>query len=203
MTPIPHSIISALETNGYSIYDDFLPDSVIRQLAQEARDMAAAGTLKPARVGLQAQSQRDIRGDLTHWLEDRGDSPAQQHYTHVMNELCGALNRSCFLGLHTLETHFAVYPPGTAYGRHLDQFRDSQQRIISSILYLNDDWSASDGGQLRLYLEQPERPHLDVVPHGNRLVLFESARFWHEVLPASRERISLTGWFRARDPSPL
>ena len=33
---------------------------------------------------------------------------------------------------------------------------------------------------------------------GGRLVAFLSDRFEHEVLPATRERMSFTGWFRRR-----
>jgi SM-20-related protein len=39
---------------------------------------------------------------------------------------------------------------------------------------------------------------LDVLPEGGTLVAFLSERFQHEVLPARRERLALTGWFRRR-----
>ena len=39
---------------------------------------------------------------------------------------------------------------------------------------------------------------VDVLPQGGRLVAFLSDRFEHEVLPARRERMSFTGWFRRR-----
>jgi len=38
--------------------------------------------------------------------------------------------------------------------------------------------------------------HLDIYPRDGRLVLFLSADFEHEVLPAARERLSVAGWFR-------
>jgi SM-20-related protein len=38
----------------------------------------------------------------------------------------------------------------------------------------------------------------DVLPVAGTLVCFLSDRFEHEVLPATRERLSLTGWFRRR-----
>jgi SM-20-related protein len=67
--------------------------------------------------------------------------------------------------------------------------------MLSCVLYLNDGWRAEDGGALRLYL--PTR-HCDVLPRAGTLVAFLSERFEHEVLPAQRERLSLTGWFRRR-----
>jgi SM-20-related protein len=38
----------------------------------------------------------------------------------------------------------------------------------------------------------------DIAPLMNRFALFLSADMPHEVLPASRERLSLTGWFKRR-----
>jgi hypothetical protein len=39
---------------------------------------------------------------------------------------------------------------------------------------------------------------LEIWPEGGTLVAFLSDRFEHEVLPARRQRLSLTGWFRQR-----
>ena len=72
----------------------------------------------------------------------------------------------------------------------------SDLRAISAALYLNDQWLPEDGGQLRIYLGGGRSE--DVLPQGGRLVAFLSDRFEHEVLPARRERMSFTGWFRRR-----
>ena len=37
--------------------------------------------------------------------------------------------------------------------------------------------------------------HLDLYPEGGSLAVFMSAGFEHEVLPATRDRLSITGWF--------
>jgi SM-20-related protein len=110
------------------------------------------------------------------------------------------LNRELQLGLFELEAHFAAYPPGAFYRRHRDQQTGSNIRVVSCVLYLNSDWKgADDGGQLRLYLDSEQSANYqDVPPEGGTLVCFMSERFWHEVLPASRLRLSLTGWFRRR-----
>jgi SM-20-related protein len=110
-----------------------------------------------------------------------------------------AINRELFLGLFDFEGHMAIYPPGSFYRKHLDQFQDVAQRKVSAILYLNDGWQAEDGGQLRIYLEESaDSDSIDVLPRGGTLVCFLSERFYHEVLPATRERLSVTGWFRVR-----
>jgi SM-20-related protein len=79
------------------------------------------------------------------------------------------------------------------------------QRKISCIVYLNQDWKNEDGGQLRLYLNETDASNneksIDILPISGRSVIFLSDTFYHEVLPARRERISLTGWFFTRQIS--
>jgi SM-20-related protein len=113
-----------------------------------------------------------------------------------MESLRQALNRDLFLGLEDFESHFALYPPGAFYVRHLDRFRDNDRRTVSTVLYLNEGWLPQHGGQLRMYLK--DGVEHDVQPVGGSLVVFLSGDVPHEVLPASRERLSLTGWFRRR-----
>jgi len=98
------------------------------------------------------------------------------------------------------EAHLAIYPPGTYYHRHIDQFIGIGTRRVTCTLYLNEDWQAADGGQLRIYTD-PDDPQYgeDILPLGGTLVTFLSARFLHEVLPARRSRMSITGWFRTRE----
>ena len=116
-----------------------------------------------------------------------------------MDELRIDLNRALLLGLEDLEAHYALYPAGARYARHRDRFHDDDARVLSSVLYLNPDWRANDGGALRLHLgADAQNPHMDIYPTLGTLVLFLSAELEHEVLPASRERLSIAGWFRNR-----
>ena len=92
-----------------------------------------------------------------------------------------------------------MYPPGAFYRRHLDRFASDDRRALSCVLYLNEAWRAEDGGALRLYL--PGR-HRDVLPRAGTLVAFLSERFEHEVLPAQRERLSLTRLVQAAGVIP-
>jgi SM-20-related protein len=93
-----------------------------------------------------------------------------------------------------LECHYAIYPPGTHYRRHLDRSPAGAERVVSLVLYLNEDWNPADGGELKLYTE----PGVLIVPSGGTLVLFVSESLEHEVLPTRAVRLSLTGWFRRR-----
>ena len=137
----------------------------------------------------------DVRGDHIAWLEPPGATAAQRICLEQFETLRLALNRELQLGLLDFECHFAMYPPGAFYRRHLDRFATDDRRALSCVLYLNEAWQAEDGGALRLYL--PDR-HRDVLPRAGTLVAFLSERVEHEVLPAQRERLSLTGWFRRR-----
>ncbi len=53
---------------------------------------------------------------------------------------------------------------------------------------------------MRIYTDPADENRQEqVLPIAGRLVCFLSDRFIHEVLPARRERLSLSGWFRKRD----
>nr|MCU0451697.1 2OG-Fe(II) oxygenase [Bernardetiaceae bacterium] len=164
---------------------------------QVAADLLAQGNLRAAGIGPGGQRQVDatVRGDQIRWLGAE-EPPAVQVFTQRADALVQYLNQVCYAGLADYEMHYAVYPPGTFYQRHLDRFRSDDRRRFSLICYLNPaDWQPTDGGQLRLYL--PTGP-LDVLPTGGTLVCFKSDWLEHEVLPAHRARYSLTGWLRGR-----
>lgn len=113
-----------------------------------------------------------------------------------IDRLRRALNERLQLGAFQLELHWALYPPGAHYARHVDQHRGGRLRVVSLVLYLNERWRRADGGALRLH--RAPGGALDVVPRGGTLVLFPSDGLEHEVLAARRERLALTGWLRAR-----
>jgi SM-20-related protein len=193
-------IAGELAGAGWSVCPGFLPGADVRRLRDEAEELWREGAFRRAGVGTGAEAQvrPEIRSDRILWL-DEPYTPAQQRYLDELERLRLALNRHLYLGLFTFEGHLAVYPPGSFYGKHLDQFRTARQRVVSCILYLNEGWSPEDGGQLRLY-DGPEEGAAwrDVLPAAGTLAVFLSGTVYHEVLPARRERRSLTGWFRVR-----
>ena len=190
-------IIDDLAARGWSRLDNVLPASLTHELAEECRKRARAGALNPAGVGRgQGLAVREgIRGDSIQWLE-HGQSAPSDGYLQAMDELRSALNQAFYLSLEDFECHFACYPPGAFYQKHLDRFRDDDRRTVTAVYYLNEAWQTEHGGALRLYLA--DETELDVLPSAGTLVLFISAELPHEVLPATRERLSLTGWFRRR-----
>ncbi|MGY2289261.1 2OG-Fe(II) oxygenase [Pseudomonas sp. SDO528_S397] len=200
--PLLLRIIDDLATQGWSQQNLFLPRDLTLALAAECRKRAAEGELAPAAVGRgPAQEVREgIRGDHIQWLEP-GEAASCDAYLALMDSLRMALNQGLYLGLETFECHFALYPAGAFYRKHVDRFRDDDRRMVSTVIYLNDDWQPEHGGQLRMYLDG-DVAH-DVVPVGGCLAVFLSGEVPHEVLPATRERLSLTGWFRRRGNEPF
>ncbi len=152
--------------------------------------------LTPAGVGRSNDFRvnQTIRGDFIHWLNT--ETPPASTYLLWMEELRLALNQRLFMGLFDYECHYAVYPAGTYYKKHLDAFRGQPSRKLSTILYLNRNWSSEDGGELVLYNEADTAMILKVAPEYGKLVLFLSEDFPHEVLPTNRMRQSIAGWFR-------
>ena len=190
-----------LERCGYVVTQDFIDSADSASLAADCRVQHVGGQLSTAGVGRGdgRGEQRKIRGDSTLWFDPAALLPAQAVYWQRMDELRIALNRSLLLGLEELEAHYALYPVGARYARHRDRFHDDDARVLSSVLYLNPGWCDADGGALRLHLGAAAQPsHLDVYPASGTLVLFLSAEFDHEVAPATRERLSIAGWFRQR-----
>ncbi|WP_310589859.1 2OG-Fe(II) oxygenase [Larkinella soli] len=192
-------LIDGLADRGYGIVDHFLSPEETAALARILHEKRRQGEFKPAGIGNQQVTvQTGIRGDSILWLAEEYAAPEERAFLSSIRHFIDYLNRTCYLNLRDAEFHYAHYPAGTFYQRHLDRFRTDSRRRLSVICYLNDDWQPADGGQLLLYLPQENGTEqaLEVLPVGGRLVCFESARLEHEVLPAGRDRISLTGWLR-------
>jgi len=200
--PLLLRIVDDLAVQGWSQQNIFLPEALTLELAAECHKRAAEGELAPAAVGRGPfqEIREGIRGDHIQWLEP-GEVVACDSYLELMDSLRVAMNRGLFLGLEDFESHFAMYPPGAFYLKHVDRFRDDDRRMVSAVIYLNNAWLPEHGGQLRMYLKGDVE--YDVVPAGGCLVVFLSGEIPHEVLPATRERLSLTGWFRRRGNEPF
>lgn len=194
---IATTIVDDLVARGWSHQADFLPADLVLVLAAECRERADKGALALAGVGRGTglAVREGVRGDYIQWLE-AGQSAACDQYLSIMETLRQTLNRTLYLGLEEYETHFALYPPGAFYQKHVDRFRDDDRRTVSAVLYLNQDWLPEQGGALRLHLDAQTQQ--DILPWGGSLALFLSADMPHEVLAATRDRLSLTGWFKRR-----
>lgn len=183
------NMLSQFYQQGWTVIANFLPDSLNRQLLEEARFDA---NLTPAGVGRARDHtlNRQVRRDKTQWFE--GKTQAQQHYLELMQQLKQQLNRQFFLGLFDFECHFACYQQGDFYQKHFDAFSGRSNRVLTTVSYLNN---VNAGGELVLY-GADDSILSQITPQAGSLVLFESERFAHEVLTAVDDRYSVAGWFR-------
>jgi len=186
----------ALVDTGWWCGDDVIPPELQRPLRQEIQALARADSLARAGVGREEDFQidRSVRRDRIHWL--RRESAAQDQFLTLAEQMRQSLNRRLFLGLFEFEAHFAHYPPGAFYRRHVDSFRGAANRVLSTVTYLNHAWEDGDGGELMLYAENSDETLARIAPVGGRMVIFLSEELPHEVLPARRDRYSIAGWFR-------
>lgn len=196
-------ISSEIYQKSYVIVDNFVDEDFRRALLSEQINLVNQGKFRHAAIGKGGQKQvrTEIRSDEVLWMDPEELSPLQADYWEKIEEIRKVLNQRCFLGLRSFEGHFARYPVGSFYKRHLDQFHAVPHRVVTVILYLNDFWTSEDEGVLRMYLPQEDGTELieDVLPLGGRLVVFLSGEIPHEVLPTKKERISITGWLRNID----
>jgi SM-20-related protein len=192
------SIVEAIAADGLAVARGAIPEMLVRALCDAGRQRDAAGEFHGAAVGRGAAriERTDVRGDRIRWLEPWDAQPAETALFALVDALRVAVNEALYLGLFEFEGHYAIYPPGAGYARHLDRFRDDDARVLTLIVYLNDGWTDAHCGALRV--ECGDGGTHDVAPEGGTLVAFLSDRFPHEVLPASRERLAFTGWFRRR-----
>jgi SM-20-related protein len=189
------ALAQALSGHGACLLSDFPDAQATVALHDVLKQRQADGALQAAGVGqgVHRQLRAAIRGDQTQWLD--GDSgPAAISFLSNLRDLRTSLNQRLFLGLEEEEAHFACYPIGARYQRHRDQFQDSDARVVSLVSYLNQDWLPEQGGALRLYLPQGT---IDVLPRAGTSLVFLS-EIEHEVLPATRERLSIAAWLRKR-----
>ena len=191
--------LDSLVDQGYLIIEDAVPCSFVAALRAHSMSLRAGEMFRRAGIGRGTEHlvQASIRSDMVHWWDPGAINELQEEFLGLVSDLREQLNRHLFMGLWDEELHYTIYGPGAFYDKHLDQFRGNNRRRISLILYLNDQWCDADGGQLRIFDEGGEG-YRDILPTAGVMVLFFSDRILHQVLPANRDRFSLTGWLRAR-----
>lgn len=201
--PLFEKVIDDILHKKYSIVEDFFTLEEVTELRDSLLAKYEVDQFKKAAIGnrLNESIVNTIRGDFILWMDEKSNDILEQHFFIKINELANYLNRTCFMGILFKEFHYAIYPKGTFYKRHLDTFQNDDRRKLSMVCYLNEpDWvSERDGGELVLYLptENGEKAkHITPIP--GRVVIFESQELEHEVRPAHRERLSITGWLKTR-----
>jgi SM-20-related protein len=188
-----NKLADQIAENGFAVIDDFLSNEEIDSILALQGFKNGLLQFKKAGIGKNQDKQINeaIRGDYIQWIDPNNAEPPLLTYLGKLKQMIAFVNQSLFLSLKDCEVHQTIYPIGSFYKRHLDQFKKDDHRKLSVICYLNKDWKEADGGQLRMFIGHESK---DVLPLAGRLVCFRSDLLEHEVLPATRERLSLTGW---------
>lgn len=188
-------IANDLECKGYSICPLAVPDAIARDL-HDYQQKLNDNKYSDAGIGRGDGFLKTefVRTDEICWIT--GESEVGRQWIDWMSGLQRHLNQRLFLGLFSFESHFAHYAPGAYYKRHYDAFRGEANRVLSVVAYLNPVWGHAEGGELVLYRNDQDHDGLKVIPLYGTMVMFLSEEFPHEVLPATRDRYSIAGWFR-------
>ena len=203
LNPIYEKIIDDLSNQKYSISDFFFSTEETKQLREAIIRKENKKDFHQAAVGSSVNEQivKSIRGDKIRWIDEENKTETEEIFFSKINDFIEYLNLTCYMGIEESEFHYAIYPEGTFYQKHVDAFKNDDRRTLSIVLYLNDEeWKDEFGGQLTLYLadENNAEKELDILPLAGRLAVFDSKSIPHEVKTVNRPRYSITGWLKTR-----
>jgi SM-20-related protein len=209
MPRIQDADLAELESKGFVVIPDFLPADLQAALRQDVVNLRSDQKFNIAKIGQDSTNalNEDIRVAETCFigptkLKDVPSDARKQLYQvldQVRSDLPGPLDPNL------TELLYAYYPKGGFYRRHRDAIPGSASvlRSYSLLLYLNENWTPKDGGQLLLhrdsgadFLPEGEKSNfVQVAPKGGTLVLFQSDAVPHEVLDTNAERLAVVGWY--------
>lgn len=192
-------IVESIAATGCYVGESIIDAALIVALRGRLLMLQARQGLVAAQVGRASTltATTALRGDSISWLNQDALDPVEAHAMALVDSLRRALNEALYIGAMDTECHYARNPRGAFYKTHLDRFGTHDLRVISLIFYLNARWQEKQGGELLIH-HQLTSTIERVLPRSGTMVAFLSARFPHEVLPATRARLSLCGWMRRR-----
>lgn len=178
--------LNKLSFEGFIIIDNVFSDKALLALQAESGFVDYREAHLTAGVRLS-----HIRGDKIRWINNH--FLAGSYYLQSIDKLADVLNRALFTGIRHSEAHYACYPVGFGYQWHSDNPAGRDERVLSAVFYLNDNWEAGDGGAVEL-VDNHGISHT-IMPVANRLIIFASD-LQHQVQIAHRQRYSIATWMR-------
>jgi SM-20-related protein len=205
LNPLYEDVINGLMERQYHVADGFFTSAEVDALRGSLMAKYDADRFKKSAIGNQSNEQvmSAVRGDFILWLDEDNAEGAEKVFFAKMLDFVQYLNRTCFMGIQKQEFHYALYPEGTFYKRHLDTFQNDSSRKLSVVCYLNnEDWQPEYGGELTIYTgDNGTEKAIDIYPLAGRVVIFESQLLEHEVKPVKQPRLSITGWLKTSGPT--
>jgi SM-20-related protein len=191
-----NDLIDSYIDNNVGIAQNFITPKLAAQLKQSLVRCYASNLFNFGGIGNNKNFKKDdaVRGDLIYWLDRKHGNACENDFFDVIDQFILHLNQTCYTGLSGYEFHYTLYPAGSFYKKHLDQFKSNDNRKYSMIIYLNDDWMLADGGQLCIHHEAGLQ---NIAPKQGTSVFFKSNELAHEVLLTTKPRMSITGWLKA------
>jgi SM-20-related protein len=188
------SLINSFIETKVGIADNFLGAQLAADLKENLERLHSNDQMDAARTGNTVlQQDKLFRSDVIHWLDREHRDVHENSFFDLMDNFVEHLNSTCYTGITSYEFHYTLYPIGSFYKRHLDQFRSDDSRKYSMIMYLNEDWQPKDGGELCVY-HLAGQQHIS--PDNGKGVFFKSSEMEHEVLVTNKPRMSITGWLK-------
>lgn len=188
-------LINSYIENKVGLSENFLSNTLALHLKDNLNKLYATGQLRSAGTGNNLIIVQDklFRSDVIYWLDRKHNDQYENDFFNLVDRFVSYLNSTCFTGITGYEFHYTLYPAGSFYKKHLDQFRNNNSRKYSMIMYLNADWKISDGGELCI----TQLDHLQTIsPQNGKAVFFKSNEMEHEVLVTNKPRMSITGWLK-------
>jgi len=169
--------IDTIAQGGVAVEHNWLPPDLVKSLRADAKDLFRSGQFQPdgltntararAEQGFTSKADRQTFRGGADWSSDVGNARARKEFADLMRRL--RVELAVGLDRPTLEPEESVkhemtynwYEPGAKLGRHLDEhheetkgtkgWRYPTRRSVTWLVYLNDGWTADEGGALRCF----------------------------------------------------
>ncbi len=195
MDNVFETLISSYIKNKVGISPQFISSQLANHLKQNLLALQLKKLLVVAGTGNAEKLNHNtsVRSDVIYWLDKNHNNEFENQFFKQIELFIQYLNMQCYAGITDYEFHYSIYPIGSFYIKHLDQFKNDSSRMFSIISYLNSNWQEKDGGELLIHLENKNKK---ILPIQGQTVMFKSNELPHEVLITHKERMSITGWLK-------
>lgn len=193
--PLFEQIIDELVTDKFAVVNSFFTDEELVLFRENLLQKFENQTFKKASIGTGTSKQiiEDIRGDYILWIDETQSCPTEQLFFSKVNAFINYLNSTCYVGVNETEFFYALYPEGSFYKTHYDNFKTQNSRKFTFLVYLNQHWQPEHQGELVVY---PPEKAITITPTFGKVVIFDGTALPHEVFPTTHKRLSITGWLK-------
>jgi SM-20-related protein len=189
-------LIDCYVESNVGVTAGFLNEVLAKHLKANLSAHYESNMLQSAGTGNKTLVTRDklLRSDKIYWLDRMNGDVFENEFFDLMDRFIQYLNATCYTGITGYEFHYTLYESGSFYKKHVDQFRNDEGRKYSMVMYLNDEWTEQDGGELCIHHTESDKQYIS--PTGGKSIFFRSNELEHEVLITHKPRMSITGWLK-------